>query len=137
MKIKIKQTWKNMEFLFRKHVKWKKKELNTDTDIIALQNWIDTMYCHRKFRPLSKPRLCYNTILLKGASDGETKTKNLHSGVGIRLGSLGVYSFRVGIPTITTARFNCWMGRHSLLKGVIVKSTNVTYPHFFYRVVCR
>ena len=33
------------------------------------------LYCHRKFRPLSKPRLCYNTILLKGVSDGETKTK--------------------------------------------------------------
>ena len=39
------------------------------------------MYCHRKFRPLSKPRLCYNTILLKGVSDGETKTKKLHSRV--------------------------------------------------------
>ncbi|MCG8622011.1 MAG: hypothetical protein MJE68_08465, partial [Proteobacteria bacterium] len=36
------------------------------------------VYCHRKFRPLSKPRLWYNTILLKGVSDGETKTKNLH-----------------------------------------------------------
>ena len=39
------------------------------------------LYCHRKFRPLSKPRLCYNTILLKGVSDGETKTKKLHPGV--------------------------------------------------------
>ena len=39
------------------------------------------VYCHRKFRPLSKPRLCYNTILLKGVSDGETKTKKLHSRV--------------------------------------------------------
>ena len=39
------------------------------------------VYCHRKFRPLSKPRLCYNTILLKGVSDGETKTKKLHPGV--------------------------------------------------------
>ena len=37
-----------------------------------------SLYCHRKFRPLSKPRLCYNTILLKGVSDGETKTKSLH-----------------------------------------------------------
>ena len=36
------------------------------------------VYCHRKFGPLSKPRLCYNTIYLKGVSDGETKTKNLH-----------------------------------------------------------
>ena len=41
----------------------------------------DELYCHRKFRPLSKPRLCYNTILLKGVSDGETQTKKLHSRV--------------------------------------------------------
>ncbi len=39
---------------------------------------IVNVYCHRKFRPLSKPRVCYNTISLKGASDGETKAKNLH-----------------------------------------------------------
>lgn len=32
-----------MEFLFRKDVKWKKIELNTDINIIALQNWIDTI----------------------------------------------------------------------------------------------
>ncbi len=37
-----------------------------------------TVYCHRFFRPLSKPRLCYNTILLKGASDGETQTKKIY-----------------------------------------------------------
>ncbi|MDE0468013.1 MAG: hypothetical protein OYL97_13245 [Candidatus Poribacteria bacterium] len=35
------------------------------------------MYCHRKLGPPSKPRLCYNAILLKGVSDSETKTKNL------------------------------------------------------------
>ena len=34
------------------------------------------MYCHRKFRPLSKPRLATIPIYLKGASDGQTK--NLH-----------------------------------------------------------
>ena len=37
----------------------------------AIRNY-DKVYCHRFFRPLSKPRLWYNTILLKGASDGET-----------------------------------------------------------------
>ena len=36
------------------------------------------LYCHRKLGPPSKPRLCYNAILLKGVSDGETQTKNLH-----------------------------------------------------------
>ena len=31
------------------------------------------MYCLRFFRPLPKGRLCYNTISLKGVSNGETK----------------------------------------------------------------
>ena len=39
---------------------------------------VTSLYCHRKLGPPSKPRLCYNAILLKGVSDGETKTKNLH-----------------------------------------------------------
>ena len=33
----------------------------------------DKMYCLRFFRPLPKGRLCYNTISLKGVSNGETK----------------------------------------------------------------
>ena len=33
----------------------------------------DIMYCLRFFRPLPKGRLCYNTISLKGVSNGETK----------------------------------------------------------------
>ena len=35
------------------------------------------MYCHRKFGPPSKPRLCYNTIPLIGVSDGKTQTKKI------------------------------------------------------------
>ena len=34
------------------------------------------LYCLRFFRPLPNIRLCYNTISLKGVSNGETK--NLH-----------------------------------------------------------
>ena len=33
----------------------------------------DPVYCLRFFRPLPKGRLCYNTISLKGVSNGETK----------------------------------------------------------------
>ena len=33
----------------------------------------DFVYCLRFFRPLPKGRLCYNTISLKGVSNGETK----------------------------------------------------------------
>ena len=36
-----------------------------------LKWWI--LYCLRFFRPLPKGRLCYNTISLKGVSNGETK----------------------------------------------------------------
>ena len=35
----------------------------TPVEIDSLIN--DSLYCHRKFRPLSKPRLCYNTNLLE------------------------------------------------------------------------
>ena len=42
------------------------------------QSLYGNVYCHRFFRPLSKPRLCYNTILLKGVSDGETQTQKIH-----------------------------------------------------------
>ena len=34
--------------------------------------WVK-LYCLRFFRPLPKGRLCYNTISLKGVSNGETK----------------------------------------------------------------
>ena len=47
------------------------------------QNWkaiaermLERLYCLRFFRPLPNIRLCYNTISLKGVSNGETK--NLH-----------------------------------------------------------
>ena len=32
-----------------------------------------SLYCLRFFRPLPKGRLCYNAILLKGVSNGETQ----------------------------------------------------------------
>ena len=45
--------------------KYSKQEQCDDCDNI--------MYCLRFFRPLPKGRLCYNTISLKGVSNGETK----------------------------------------------------------------
>ena len=38
-----------------------------------------SLYCLRFFRPLPKGRLCYNTISLKGVSNGETKNLSLPS----------------------------------------------------------
>ena len=40
-------------------------------DIVRLTG--NDLYCLRFFRPLPKGRLCYNTISLKGVSNGETK----------------------------------------------------------------
>ena len=44
--------------------------------LVYVEGYSDILYCLRFFRPLPKGRLCYNTILLKGVSNGETK--NLH-----------------------------------------------------------
>ena len=54
----------------------KTKEIFDTYQIYNIQ-WIgairDIVYCLRFFRPLPKGRLCYNTISLKGVSNGETK----------------------------------------------------------------
>ncbi len=56
--------------------------MNSKTKISLIQEAeAQLLYCHRFFRPLSKPRLCYNTILLKGETDGETKTQKIHARV--------------------------------------------------------
>ena len=49
--------------------------LETDMDKIEgkLNNVQERLYCLRFFRPLPKGRLCYNTISLKGVSNGETQ----------------------------------------------------------------
>ena len=105
----------------------------------------DTLYCHRKFGPLSKTRLWYNihllerctatgnsghslrqdcgiiSIYLKGVSDGETKTKKLHSRVSgpklfLRLSAVKVPKQKcVGNP-ITSAMNNFQSGSDSFLK---------------------
>ena len=54
-------------------------KLEIDPNSIAPNSKKYHVYCLRFFRPLPKGRLCYNTISLKGVSNGETK--NLHSRV--------------------------------------------------------
>ncbi|RKU29844.1 hypothetical protein C6499_07955, partial [Candidatus Poribacteria bacterium] len=55
-----------MILLLRENDKDRRKKI--EEDLIEKYNPIlNALYCHRKFRPLSNIRLCYNTIYLKGA----------------------------------------------------------------------